>query len=110
MLPRRRPSLKSGRENAGKRSPAHRAWVRSHMCSVDGCANMPIECAHVRIGTDGGMGTKPSDRWCISLCREHHNRQHVVGERSFEAETGLNLRALAEEFATKSPHKSKLGL
>ena len=47
--------------------PAHRAWVRRHHCCVPGCRQVPIECAHVRGGTDGGIGLKPSDKWVISL-------------------------------------------
>jgi hypothetical protein len=89
--------------------PAHRNWVRKHRCSVPGCKNLPIECAHVRGGTDGGVGLKPSDRWSVSLCRFHHREQHALGERRFEAIYDLDLQALAREFARKSPHSSKLG-
>jgi predicted metal-binding transcription factor (methanogenesis marker protein 9) len=62
----------------------------------------------VRTGTDGGTGMKPSDVWCISLCKVCHARQHQIGERAFEAETGINLKALAEAFLKRSPHKQKL--
>ena len=97
----------SGKKNAGKRSPAHRAFVRSHACC--GCGSVSaIECAHVRDGTDGGMGHKPSDRWTISLCRDCHSRQHQIGEAAFEKEAGINMKALAEAFFKSSPHKSKL--
>jgi hypothetical protein len=75
---------------------------------VGGCEQLPIECAHVRKGTDGGQGLKPSDRWTISLCREHHAEQHRIGEAAFEKRYGLDLIALAEEFARRSPHWSKL--
>jgi predicted metal-binding transcription factor (methanogenesis marker protein 9) len=51
---------------------------------------------------------KPSDVWCISLCKVCHARQHQIGERAFEAETGINLKALAEAFLKRSPHKQKL--
>lgn len=107
MLPRRL-DRKSHRENAGKRSPGHCNFVRSHECSVPGCSGRPIEVAHVRTGTGGGMAVKPSDRWVISLCRDHHSEQHRIGERSFEAAAGINMKALAEEFARKSPHWPKL--
>lgn len=86
----------------------HRAWVRCHYCSVPGCRRMPIECAHVRNGTDCGMGIKPSDKWTISLCQFHHREQHRLGEHSFEARYALDLRALAAEFARRSPHRLKL--
>ena len=99
----------SGRKDAGKRSPAHRAWVRGHACSACG-STAGIECAHVRDGTDGGTGMKPSDRWTISLCAECHRKQHQLGEGTFERHHGINMKALAVEFTAKSPHKGKLGL
>ena len=97
------------RVQAGKRAPsrscpAHRAWVRRHHCCVPGCRRLPIECAHVRAGTDGGIALKPSDRWCISLCSFHHAEQHRIGERRFEQKHGLCLAELAELFARRSPH------
>lgn len=85
--------------------PAHRAWVRRHHCSVPGCEKLPIECAHVRRGTDGGKGLKPSDRWTLSLCRTHHAEQHSIGEASFERRYKINLLELASEFAARSPHR-----
>jgi hypothetical protein len=65
---------------------------------------LPIECAHVRNGTDGGTGLKPSDRWSISLCRYHHAEQHKIGEYAFEQAHNLHLLTLACEFAKSSPH------
>lgn len=88
--------------------PAHRAWIRRHRCCVPGCANLPIECAHVRRGTDGGQSLKPSDRWTVSLCREHHGEQHRIGERAFEKRHGIDLRGLAEAFAKASPHRDRV--
>ena len=88
--------------------PGHRAWVRRHHCCVPGCLNVPIECAHVRGGTDGGVGLKPSDRWTVSLCSAHHAEQHRIEERRFEARHGLNLRELATSFALQSPHRQRL--
>ena len=88
--------------------PGHRAWVRSYRCCVLGCTDGPVECAHVRRGTDGGQGLKPSDRWSISLCQAHHAEQHQIGESSFEKRYNLDLLALATEFAAKSPHRTKI--
>lgn len=99
---------KSKRDREHRSCPAHRAWVRRHRCCVPGCANLPIECAHVRRGTDGGQSLKPSDRWTVSLCREHHAEQHQIGERAFETRYGVDLRALAEQFAGASPHRERL--
>ena len=88
--------------------PGHRAWVRRHHCCVPGCLNIPIECAHVRTGTDGGVGLKPSDRWTVSLCSTHHAEQHRIGERRFERRHGVDLSALAGAFAARSPHRIHL--
>jgi hypothetical protein len=106
MLPAR-ISRKSDKAEKPRRSPAHRAWVRGHACSACG-SQSGIECAHVRTGTDGGVGIKPSDRWCISLCKECHVRQHRIGERTFEVAWGIDMKALAEEFYRASPHRRKL--
>lgn len=103
MLPKRLRQ-NSRRQEEGRRCAAHRQWVRGHGCSVPGCDGRPIECAHVREGTDGGMGMKPSDRWAISLCRNHHAEQHRIGERVFEGRYGLDLIRIAEVFARRSPH------
>jgi hypothetical protein len=98
---------KSHRQEAGKRCPAHRNFVRSHACSACG-SRAAIECAHVRDGTGGGMSMKPSDRWCISLCSLCHQEQHRLGEASFAARYKLDLKELAEAFAKASPHWPKL--
>lgn len=101
-FPSRLPSER--RKPSSLNSAAHRAWVRRHRCSVRDCQQFPIECAHIRCGTDGGMGLKPSDRWCISLCHDHHMELHEIGEPAFELRNDLDLRELAREFARRSPH------
>jgi len=109
-MPRRLPERLPRRERRRdtRSCAAHRAWVRQHRCSVPQCQNLPIECAHVRSGTDGGQGLKPSDRWCISLCQRHHHEQHRVGERAFEVRHGICLVDLARAFAARSPHWRRL--
>lgn len=97
----------SGRKEQGKRCPGHRKWVRGHACSACG-SQTAIECAHVRTGTDGGVGIKPSDKWCISLCKECHSRQHQIGEEAFEKAWGINMKELAMLFFRQSPHRHKL--
>ena len=88
--------------------PAHRAWVRKHKCSVPGCDRLPIECAHVRSGTDGGIALKPSDKWLVSLCAHHHEEQHRIGEAAFEKQHSIDLKDLSTEFALRSPHRARL--
>lgn len=85
------------------RSAKHRAFVRRHHCIVPGCTNLPTECAHVRLGTDGAGAIKPSDQFSVAMCLHHHSAQHAYGEREFERISGLDLRALAEQFASHSP-------
>jgi hypothetical protein len=106
LLPERITRPRRVQEN--RSCPAHRAWVRRHHCVVPGCEELPIECAHVRSGTDGGTGLKPSDRWAVSLCRNHHAEQHRIGEIQFEARYGLELLEIAQEFARRSPHAPAL--
>lgn len=98
---------KSDKADKGKRSPAHRAWVRGHHCSVPGCQSMPIECAHVRRANNSGMGFKPSDAFTLALCKDHHAESHR-GEATFENKHGIDLMDLAREFFRKSPHRAKL--
>lgn len=102
-----RIKVKSDKAERGKRSPAHRAWVRGFACSACGSTEA-IEVAHVRVGTDGGMGIKPSDKWCISLCKSCHAQQHQQGEKTFEKAHGIDMKALAMEFFKASPHRHKL--
>lgn len=101
MLPKRISTPKN--RTARWISPAHCNFVRKHHCCVNGCADMPIEVAHVRTGTDGGMGKKPSDYWAISLCKHHHAEQHRIGEPAFEKRHGIDMKGLATEFASASP-------
>lgn len=62
---------------------------------------------HVRTGTDGGTGIKPSDRWTIPGCAKHHRRQHDVGEAAFEIETSRDMKELARHYWAKSPHRKE---
>ena len=86
-------------------SQRHRNFVRSHACVVCN-AEAPIEVAHVRLGTDGGMGKKPSDFWCVSMCRDCHTRQHSEGERTFWQ--GKDPLAICEAFIRSSPVRREI--
>ncbi len=99
--------IKREKKTNARECAPHRQWVRLHQCAACG-TQTAIECAHVRSGTDGGLGLKPSDCWCISLCREHHNEQHQLGEPAFEAKYRIDMKALAQTFARLSPHRHKL--
>lgn len=106
MFPQRRKH-NSKRPKERNRFPSHCAWVRGFECSVPGCEEIPIEAAHVRVGTGGGMGIKPHDKWVIPLCRDHHSEQHRIGEPTFERTHGVDMKKVAERLAATSPHRFK---
>lgn len=82
-------------------APKHLAFVRLLPCIACGAA-APSEAAHVRIGTDGGSGLRPSDRYALPLCTSRpgregcHARQHRIGERTFWAKARINPLAAAD--------------
>jgi hypothetical protein len=90
------------------RCDAHLQFVRGFVCSVwhvsgpsDPCSGK-VEAAHVRTGTDGGTGMKPSDSWAIPLCNEHHREQHQIGEPAFERKYGIKMKEIAAGLWDKS--------
>lgn len=112
MLKKRIRPRMGVKESTVIRSPGHLAYVRKHHCACfsthyDECWGA-IEAAHVRIGTDGGSGMKPSDCWTVPLCSWHHQRQHATGERTFETEYRIDMKKIAEELWLKSPARVKL--
>lgn len=110
MIPPRRK--KPNAQGPQERNPSHLRWVRGFECLVCHKTRQArisgMEAAHVRTGTDGGMGRKPSDRWAVPLCSVHHAEQHRIGESAFEARYGLNLRDTAERLYRQSPHRKKV--
>jgi len=60
----------------------HLAFVRQLPCVACGKA-APSDAAHVRTGTDGGVGVKPGDRYAVPLCGACHAKQHRIGELTF---------------------------
>ena len=106
MIPRLRKRKKMMVKEASViRSPSFLAFVRRHHCTCveldpTGCDG-EIEAAHVRRGTDGGVGMKPSDCYALPLCREHHAEQHRIGEQSFERKYLFYMRAVADRIWRK---------
>ena len=103
-LPRRIP--KPAKRASRWRSQAHASFVRSHECFVPGCTSRPIEFAHVRLGSGGGMGQKPDDWRGVSLCAEHHRRQHNIGEATFWQ--GIDVEGLISAFIKASPRRAQI--
>lgn len=62
---------------------------------------MPIEVAHVRLGSGAGVAQKPDDWRTVPLCRDHHAEQHRVGERTFWQ--GFDIEGLIAAFCKASP-------
>lgn len=114
MLPKRirdkeaeRAAWKTLNRTERFKSQKHRDYVRTFVCCKCG-ETAGIEVAHVRIAGDGGMGRKPSDYYCVSLCKPCHTRQHAVGERTFWA--GQNVEAIMQAFCDTSPAKREIEL
>lgn len=98
-IPRTVPASNRGPDP--RRSRGHLDFIRGLPCCV--CGKAPrSEAAHVRSGTDGGMGLKPSDKFTVPLCSRHHREQHQVGEVSFWASRNVDPTGLAEHLWSKS--------
>src|SRR5580693_1274912 len=65
-----------------RRRLQHLTFIRLLPCVACGKA-APSEAAHVRTGTDGGIGVKPGDRYAVPLCTPCHAKQHRIGELTF---------------------------
>ena len=65
-----------------RRQLHHLAFVHQLPCVACGKA-APSEAAHVRTGTDGGVGVRPGDRYAVWLCTACHAKQHRIGELTF---------------------------
>jgi hypothetical protein len=74
-------------------NPEHLAFIRKLPCVSCGI-KFNTEAAHVRIGSDGGMALKPSDRHAVPLCTRCHALQHR-GERTFWLNLGNDPIVLA---------------
>lgn len=107
----KRKAPKMGIRQEQREFPGHTAWIRRHMCCVPGCPSVHIEAHHVRKGVPaseaGGTGMKPHDRWCVPLCRDHHQEAHDLGADTFDRKYGISLLDVAKEAQRNSPHRRK---
>jgi hypothetical protein len=69
--------------------PKHHEFIRRLPC-LSCFWPAPSECAHVRVGSDGGTGLKPSSRFTVPLCTDCHREQHSVGEITFWSKLGID--------------------
>lgn len=82
---------------------SHLDLIRQLPCLI--CKASPVEAAHIRMGSirhgkrPTGTAERPSDKWTLPLCAEHHKTgkrsQHVIGEELFWKEHGINPFELA---------------
>lgn len=82
------------------------AFLRRQPCEarhLGGCGGR-IDPAHIRFSDPSvgrinpGLGRKSDDKWCLSLCRTHHDAQHARGnERAWWSEVGVDPNARALE-------------
>ncbi len=104
VLPRKLKRPKMGVRTPLQRIwPRHRRWVKLHGCCVPDCTASTTEFAHLRSAANAGKDQKPHDAFGISLCQTHHDEQHRIGVRSFGRKYGIDVWALAAEFAQQSP-------
>lgn len=70
-----------------ERDKGHLAYLHDLVCAI--CGKRPVEAAHLRSPAPRygkkatGMQEKPSDKWSLPLCREHHAEQHNGNELEF---------------------------
>jgi hypothetical protein len=73
-----------------RRAAVHLAFIRDIGICIACGAEGRCQAMHVRNGSDGGMGLKPSDKFTTPGCPSCHARQHKVGELTFWGELGID--------------------
>lgn len=85
------------------RSEKHLAWIRNQPSAASN-ESMGVEACHVRTGTDGGAGVKPSDFFALPLTLFEHRQQHSMSELAFWGRHDVrDPVALALVYAMRSP-------
>ncbi|PQM29437.1 hypothetical protein CVO77_00420 [Sphingopyxis lindanitolerans] len=95
-----RPRIRNAGRPAEKSAPAFLQWVRSRRCILEktGACSGKVRACHVDYAGDKGMGTKVSDRHSFPACDGHHDEQHRIGWRTFEAKYRIICLDLAAQF------------
>ena len=68
-------------KNKPWRSNAYLIYIRQQPCII--CQHSETDAHHVRIQSNAGTGTKPSDFYAVPLCRLHHLESHHYGRNTF---------------------------
>lgn len=99
-------TLADKRRRSGRHDPVHLAFVARLPCLCRGRPGLPcsgsVVAAHIRTAANSGTGLKPSDRETVPMCSAHHMLQHK-GEKTFELQYGIDLKAEAKRIAALNP-------
>jgi hypothetical protein len=93
-----RNAKRGGSRFPKRRDPAYCEWVRGFACCVRAClTGARMECAHVKSrGAGGGdIGN------CVPLCFSHHDQQHRLGIKTFQATHSVDLAAIARNLGER---------
>lgn len=80
--------LKSSRLQDQKHLDAIKG-MRCAKCGIQANEVISVVPAHIRRGSDGSMGRKPSDNFALPLCTLCHGIQHQKGEVTFWQESAF---------------------
>lgn len=82
-------SLSTGRKRPREKQESHLDFIRTLPCLICGAE---AEAAHIRTGSlahgkrETGGSERPSDKWTVPLCPEHHRLGNDCQHNSNEAE------------------------
>lgn len=108
LLARRKREKMSVRPAMRRIYPAHRAFVKRHVCAFCGSSEA-IEFAHLRTAANSGIGYKPNDAFGVPLCRDCHRDAHDRGHETVAREHGKSMEkmfALAAAFVRGTKDKA----
>ena len=87
-----------GQRKPRERDAKHMSCIACLPCIV--CFARPVHVAHVRMADPErgkrftGKGEKPSDKWTVPLCPDHHlngpDAQHAMNERIWWMQQGID--------------------
>ena len=96
-----------GQRQPRERDPGYLAFLRRLPCAVGlikgDCCGGRTDPAHIRFTdrkagrVNPGLSAKPDDRWCVCVCRFHHEAQHAYGNEAkwWAVEVGVDPSDLA---------------
>ena len=102
------------------RSDNHRAWIATQPCvlaervystphgQINHFCSGDVVAMHIRLGTDGGTGFRPSDTYCVPGCQNGAHAEEHRGPQTFARRWGVT-KETALEYAARSPFRSELG-